>query len=151
MVAGCLRNATAVGRWLARHDYGTAQRPVVVIAAGERWPDGSLRPALEDLLGAGAIIDALESRGVGPLSPEAAAARGCFVQTADVVSAVAAGSSGRELTRSGFADDVAIATELDAGATVPVLTDGAFDDSTDETGPLPNQWHRPSRLPGDVT
>ncbi|MGP4087837.1 2-phosphosulfolactate phosphatase [Streptomyces sp. KR55] len=138
VVAGCLRNATAVGRWLARHGYGTAERPVVVIAAGERWPDGSLRPALEDLLGAGAIIAELESRGVGPLSCEAAAARACFMQTADVMSAVAASSSGIELARSGFADDVAIATELDASAIVPVLTDGAFNHSTDGTGSPPN-------------
>ncbi|MFB7115609.1 2-phosphosulfolactate phosphatase [Streptomyces sp. NPDC056291] len=84
VVAGCLRNATAVGRWLARHGYGTAEHPVVVIAAGERWPDASLRPALEDLLGAGAIIADLGSRGVGPLSPEASAAQACFAQAADV-------------------------------------------------------------------
>ncbi|QES45646.1 hypothetical protein DEJ49_35825 [Streptomyces venezuelae] len=59
VVAGALRNATAVGHWLAREGYGTTERPVAVIASGERWPDGSLRPALEDLLGAGAIIGAL--------------------------------------------------------------------------------------------
>ncbi|MEV5242321.1 2-phosphosulfolactate phosphatase [Streptomyces cinnamoneus] len=126
VVAGCLRNAPAVGRWLARHGYGSAERPVVVIAAGERWPDQSLRPALEDLLGAGAIIAALESQGGGPLSPEASVARACFMQTPDVVSAVTACSSGIELARSGFADDVAIATELDSSTIVPVLTDGAF-------------------------
>lgn len=133
VAAGCLRNATAVGRWLARHGYGTAERPVVVIAAGERWPDGSLRPALEDLLGAGAIIAELESQGAGSLSPEATAARACFVQTTDVISTVAACSSGIELTRSGFADDVAIAAELDASATVPILSDGAFHPTTDGT------------------
>lgn len=36
------------------------------------------------------------------------------------------------------ADDVAIATEPDAGAVVPVLTDGAFDHGTGVTASLPN-------------
>ncbi|WP_427168214.1 hypothetical protein ACQF4J_42955 [Streptomyces sp. C1-1] len=77
------------GRLPARQGHGTAERPLAVIAAGERWPDGSLRPALEDLLGAGAIIDELVSHGAGPLSPEAAAARACFTGTPDVAAAVA--------------------------------------------------------------
>ncbi|MGF1430444.1 2-phosphosulfolactate phosphatase [Kitasatospora sp. LaBMicrA B282] len=128
VVAGSLRNAGAVGRWLARQGYGSVDRPVLVIAAGERWPDGSLRPALEDLLGAGAVIAALAAQGGGPLSPEATAARACFVGTADVAGAVAACSSGLELVRRGFTDDVAIATELDASTVVPVLTGGAFTD-----------------------
>ncbi|MFE6912342.1 2-phosphosulfolactate phosphatase [Streptomyces erythrochromogenes] len=53
VVAGCLRNASAVGRWLAVRGYGTPRLLVAVIAAGERWP------ALENLLGAGAIVAAL--------------------------------------------------------------------------------------------
>ncbi len=126
VVAGCLRNATAVGRWLAQHGFGTAERPVVVIAAGERWPDGSLRPALEDLLGAGAIIAELKARGFGLLSPEAAAAEACFTRTPDVAAAVTACSSGIELSWTGSAEDVAVATELDASTIVPVLTDEAF-------------------------
>ncbi|WP_405959631.1 hypothetical protein OG235_03185 [Streptomyces sp. NBC_00024] len=56
VVAACLRNLTAVGSRLTAQGYGTAHRSVAVIAAGEQWPDGTLRPALEDLLG-----DALSS------------------------------------------------------------------------------------------
>ncbi|MEU8831669.1 2-phosphosulfolactate phosphatase [Streptomyces sp900116325] len=126
VVAGCLRNASAVGRWLAQHGYGTLDCPVAVIAAGERWPDGSLRPALEDLLGAGAVLAALREQCGGPLSPEAAAAADCFEATPDVMSAVTGSASGRELTGGGFAGDVDIATELDVCDIVPILTDGAF-------------------------
>jgi len=51
VVAACLRTATAVATWLAEHGFGTAERPVAVIAAGEQLSDGQLRPAFEDLLG----------------------------------------------------------------------------------------------------
>lgn len=128
VVAGCLRNRAAVGRRLAGQGHGTPDRPVAVIAAGERWPDGGLRPALEDLLGAGAVVTALASYGAGPLSPEAEAARACFTATGDVARAVAACASGLELIRGGFAEDVEIATELDASEVVPALTEGAFGD-----------------------
>ncbi|MGD0246514.1 MAG: 2-phosphosulfolactate phosphatase [Streptosporangiaceae bacterium] len=123
VIAGCLRNAVVVGRYL--RERGSAG-PVTVIAGGERWPDGSLRPALEDLLGAGAILSALRAAGAGRLSPEAEAARACFEGTADVAVAVAGSVSGRELTEGGFGEDVAIAVEIDACQLVPVLSDGAF-------------------------
>ena len=125
VIAGCLRNAAAVGRFL-RGSPG----PVTVIAAGERWPDGSLRPALEDLLGAGAILSALGGPGSGVFSPEAEAARACFAATADVTAAVSGCASGRELIEGGFGDDVAIATEIDACLVVPVVADGAFTAAT---------------------
>lgn len=126
VVAGCLRNASAVGRWLAGHGFGTPDRPLTVIAAGEGWPDGSLRPALEDLLGAGAIIAALHAQRPCALSPEAAAACATFQATPDPAAAVTDCASGRELATGGFADDVAVAVEIDASGAVPVLTDGAF-------------------------
>ncbi|MFD9909398.1 2-phosphosulfolactate phosphatase [Streptomyces sp. NPDC059063] len=126
VTAGSLRNGSAVGRWLAEHGHGTAERPVGVIAAGERWPDGSLRPALEDLLGAGAVIAALREHDRTSLSPEATMAASAFAASVDVGAAVAASSSGRELADDGFAEDVEIATELNASEQVPVLRHGAF-------------------------
>ena len=49
IIAGCIRNAAAVARWIGGRD-------AAIIAGGERWPDDSLRFALEDWLAAGAII-----------------------------------------------------------------------------------------------
>lgn len=127
VVAGCLRNAAAAGAWLARHGYGTPERPVAVVPAGERWPDGSLRPALEDLLGAGAVVAALCARTPRATpSPEAGAAAALWAATPDPAATVAACASGRELAGGGFAEDVAVATEIDASDAVPVLSDGAF-------------------------
>jgi 2-phosphosulfolactate phosphatase len=123
VLAGSLRNASAVGRWLASNGYGTPARPVLVVPAGERWSDGSLRPSLEDGLGAGAVIAAL---GRSSLSPEASWLAAAYLGTPDVAAAVRGSASGRELIRTGFAEDVTIAAELDASPVVPLLTDGAF-------------------------
>ena len=100
--------------------------------AGERWPDESLRPAVEDLWGAGAVIASLVERlehQAGPLllSPEAGAAMAAWLTVeGDVGPAMASTASGRELIDQGWADDVTIAGELDASRVVPVLRDGAY-------------------------
>jgi 2-phosphosulfolactate phosphatase len=125
VVAASLGNARAVGDWLSdrpRSDVG----PVSVIAAGERWPDGSLRPALEDLLGAGAVLAALAARAGLSESPEAVAARALYESRTSVADDVRRSVSGRELAAAGFGDDVEVAVEVDTIRAVPVVRNGSF-------------------------
>ncbi|MET9350707.1 2-phosphosulfolactate phosphatase [Streptomyces termitum] len=100
-----------------------------VVAAGERWPDGSLRPALEDLLGAGAVLAALRAAGGRSLTPEATAAATLWDATDDPAAALHGCDSGRELYAYGCRRDVEVAAETDASAVVPVLVDGAFQEA----------------------
>jgi 2-phosphosulfolactate phosphatase len=120
VLTGCLRNASAVAQ-AAR----TVGGVVTVVAAGERWEDGeSLRPAFEDLVGAGALLSALHA---GAPSPEALTAIAAF----DAVRSNLTGllhdcASGRELVERGFDRDVVLAAELNASHAVPVLRERTF-------------------------
>jgi 2-phosphosulfolactate phosphatase len=125
VVAACLRNAAAAATWVLQHGYGTDERPVAVIASGERWPDGSLRPALEDGLGAGAVLWHLSTAGCR-LSAEAAAMATTYKATVDVGGAVRASASALELRAIGFSSDVEVAIEADVDAHVAVLSYGVF-------------------------
>lgn len=117
VVAGCLRNASVVGRFLRDFD------KIGVVPAGERWGDGSLRPAYEDLVGAGAVIDRILANDPGvSLSPEAEVAALAFRTLRPLEQC----PSGRELVDRGFGEDVRIASELDVSAVVPRLTQGRF-------------------------
>lgn len=134
VLAGCLRNAGAVGRVAA----GLAG-PVAVVAAGERWSGalGPLRPSVEDLLGAGAVVDAVVAAGRDPasVSPEARAARAAFqAGRNDLAGWLADSASGRELAERGWADDVACAAVLDAESVAPVLDGEAFHAVTPPAG-----------------
>ena len=132
VVAACLRNRSAVARHL--HDEvsvlarrGVETCAITVVAAGERWPDGSLRPAVEDLWGAGAVLAALVDLGVEGLSPEARVAEAAYrAVEPDLAAAVTGCASGRELVDGGFEEDVAMARDLDVADRVPVLSGGAF-------------------------
>lgn len=109
VVVASLRNAPAVARWL--------EGPVAVIAAGERWPDGTTRFAIEDWLGAGAVLASLG----GAQSSEAQLAAAAFTSSRARLAEILAGSlSGRELIARGFSTDVALAAEYDSSAAVPV-------------------------------
>ena len=124
-----MRNAAAVSRWISRHhDPATT---VAVIAAGERWPDGELRPAIEDLWGAGAVVAGLLAAGWNAPSPEAESARDAYESIRGRERhALATCASGRELIDAGFAADVDVAAEADASDAVPLLADGSFQDAS---------------------
>ena len=120
VLAGCLRNAAAVAR-AAKALAGSGS--IGVIPAGERWPDGGLRPAIEDLLGAGAILHHLHL----PCSPEAQVARDAYRGAGSEIAALIRDSvSGRELVDAGFAGDVEMAVDQDASAKAPMLIEGAY-------------------------
>jgi len=90
----------------------------VVIPAGERWPDGSLRPALEDLLGAGSIISFLS----GKKSPEALLAQSSFQALRhDLLGNLMQCASGLELREKGREQDVEIAAEINVSNLRPCL------------------------------
>jgi 2-phosphosulfolactate phosphatase len=128
IVAGCLRNAAAVAGWALRQQGDKGERFVVaVIAAGEEREDGTIRFALEDLLGAGAIVDALAEVGIDYCSPEAAAAASAFTGLRNATGhLIGASASGRELAELGFRADIDLAIDVNASGTVPVLGEFAF-------------------------
>jgi 2-phosphosulfolactate phosphatase len=117
-LAGCLRNARAVAA--AALTFGPR---IAVIPAGERWRDGSLRPAWEDWMGAGAIIAHLP----GARSPEAEAAlAGFHAAQPDLAAWLRGCSSGKELIAEGYATDVELAEELNVSEVAPLLGDSAY-------------------------
>jgi len=118
VLAGCLRNAAAVAR--AAQAVG---KRVLVLPAGEQWPDGSLQPCVEDWLGAGAVLDTLP----GELSPEAETARAAFrAAGAGLPRLLRDCTSGKELVDRGYGEDVVLAAALNVSDAVPVLRDGAY-------------------------
>ena len=118
VVAGSLRNTSAVALW-AR----SAGQCISVVPAGERWPNGSLRPAIEDLIGAGAILKRLSGR----RSPEANVAVSVFEGAAkQLFEQLSLSSSGRELIECGFQRDVELSAEFDASESVPVIAGDSF-------------------------
>ncbi|MBA2393557.1 MAG: 2-phosphosulfolactate phosphatase [Ktedonobacteraceae bacterium] len=127
LFVGALVNAKAVAvvvSSLLEH-----QKPsVTVIACGERWKtpseDGELRVALEDYLGAGAILSYLPQE----KSPEARVCEGAFVQVRDDLHAMLwECGSGRELREKGFGMDVQHAARLNAYETVPHMRGDHFE------------------------
>lgn len=127
VIAISLRNRSAAASWtverlICRDRLGQ----VAVIAAGEHWRDGSLRPAVEDLWSAGGYLSALEERGVR-VSPEAAAAVAALrAASHDIPGRTCACESGREIIDAGYRRDVEVAAAMDTDSAVPLLRGGRF-------------------------
>lgn len=118
-LAGCLRNCQAVAQFAQKYS-----NKIAVIPAGERWKDdGSLRPAFEDLLGAGAILSYLQ----GNLSPEAEVAVTTFQAFQnDLLSYLKKCSSGKELIAAGFESDVELSAIYNVSNCVPLFVENAY-------------------------
>ena len=126
VVGASVRNARAVASWMsATYPQDTT---IAVIAAGEQWPDASLRPAIEDLWGAGAVLSAMAGSGWLPMfSPEAEAASTAWNSVElDFAARLEHCASGRELIDGGYPRDVAVAAEMNTSAVVPVLRGDRF-------------------------
>jgi 2-phosphosulfolactate phosphatase len=118
VVACSLRNASAVARYVAEAPF-----PVGVIAAGDLAADGTLRPAVEDVLGSAALLRGLR----GTRSPEATVAEAGF--SAEPLALVRECASARQLASVGHLDDADWAAQLDVSTCVPVLSGSQFLDA----------------------
>ena len=120
---GALVNAWAVAEAVASI-LASTELNATVLACGERWKepdeDGELRFAIEDYLGAGAILSALPTS--LSRSPEALICQGAFLTVRDDLTRVLWESgSGRELRAMGYPDDVEHCSRLDVYDAVPVM------------------------------
>ena len=139
VLVGRLRNASAVARAVATvQERRQARTSVAVIAAGEADAAGAVRFAVEDHLGAGAVIAALTDLGIDHTAPDAAvAAEGFRALKRALRHMISASGSAREIaegvdateriTSAGLVPTSTVAAaELDAHDVVPVLRDGLF-------------------------
>jgi 2-phosphosulfolactate phosphatase len=131
VIAASLRNRTAVARWVLDYQHGIGRRVMVaVVAAGETRTDETVRFAVEDLLTAGAVIDALGKVGVDACSPEAAAACAAYTGLARGIRHMFTASvTGGELLEDDQGADIQVAYQTDVSTVVPVLIDGVYTDA----------------------
>jgi 2-phosphosulfolactate phosphatase len=123
VVEGSLRNCAALARWALERQAGKGDRfTVVVVASGTTGEDGELRFALEDLLGAGAIIDALAGVGIDYCSPEAASAAAAYTGLRNATGhLIGASTGGRAIAKNGGRAAIEVAIDVNSSDDVPIL------------------------------
>lgn len=128
VLVGGIRNARAVAdHVLDLQRTRAARTSIAIIAVGS--PDetdaGSLRFAVEDLLGVGAVVAALGDLGIDHASPDAAVAgEGFRALRGATRHLLSASGTGRELADAGRSQVVQDAAARDAASVVPILVDG---------------------------
>ncbi len=125
--AGALLNASAVARAVTQI-LDASHLCVTVVACGERCVEPmageAICFAIEDYLGAGAILSAMRR----DLSSEARVCASAFDRSRDdVLELLLDCGSGRQLRAWGLEDDVRFAAQIDACDTAPVLRDGRYE------------------------
>lgn len=130
LFAGGLLNASALAECIAGLLKST-RLSVTVIACGERGRGGQndlpaqeWRPAIEDYLGAGAILSQIP----GDFSPEAQVCRSAFLGVqGELQSTLWDCASGREMRSKGLPGDVRHAARLDYYHAVPIFRESRFE------------------------
>lgn len=127
LFVGCFVNAAAVAKAVSEILAGTGSA-VTIIACGERerltGGRSVIRWAVEDYLGAGAILSGLQF----DKSPDAVVCEGAFRSCREIMGEIMTEcQSGRELAEWGFARDVTFSTRLDVSRCVPVLRGGRLE------------------------
>ena len=102
-----LAGAAETAGWILALQEARQRRTVVALIGAGAPRGGGLRFAAEDLLAAGAVVDALESRGIDASSPEAAVADAAFRMLRPAVrsltaAVVGAGGAPSDGTAGGF-------------------------------------------------
>jgi 2-phosphosulfolactate phosphatase len=126
--AGCLLNYRAVAEIVTKL-VNESTGSVTVIACGEREKqpneDGPIRWAVEDYLGAGAIISELSLE----KSPDALVCEAAYMETQDMIGHIIRNCpSGKELHEMGFDRDIDHSIQLNIYDNVPVMRNGFFTD-----------------------
>lgn len=127
LLIGCLLNTSAVAE-AANHIQKQTGANITVVPCGEHWEDpkddeNDLRPAIEDYLGAGAIMEKLQ----GSKSVEAQLCMSAFQYAkSNINEFIWDCGSGRELRERGFVEDVTHSAAIDVLQVVPTLQNGRF-------------------------
>ncbi len=127
LLIGSLLNASSVAS-VANQLILETKANITVVPCGEQWSDvreyeDTLRPSIEDYLGAGAILSYLN----GEKSPEVEVCIGAFNNSKQKLNELVwECGSGRELRERGFEEDVKHCSRLNVYQTVPILNKDHF-------------------------